>query len=170
MISASKRVRPTAAKSTPRPGTTSMPLSRSAKLLSPRPLASAIASDLVIPAGNCRPITPLNSRSVACPRTRGPITESATPPSDNANTPAIAARCARSRRSRRRAEAAKSRDRMSPGSVIAAGPRRIGGAVTAGLPPRRLPPGSRRTRGTAGSDPTVRRGDPIPPSGHRPQR
>ena len=49
--SASSRVRPTAAKSTPRPGTTFMPDSRSAKVLSPRARAAAMACSLVMPGG-----------------------------------------------------------------------------------------------------------------------
>ena len=42
----------------------------SANVESPRP-ASAIACSLVIPAGSPRPMTPLNNRSVACPRDAG---------------------------------------------------------------------------------------------------
>ena len=71
--SASSSVRPTAAKSTPTPGTTFIRDSRSANVLSPRARAAATACSFVMPAGSCRPITPLNNRSVAWPRMRGPI-------------------------------------------------------------------------------------------------
>ena len=109
--SASSSVRPTAPKSTPRPGTTFMPDSRSANVLSPRARAAAMACSFVSPAGSWRPITPLNNRSVAWPRMRGPITPIAMPPTPSRITVAVSPRCGVSRLTSRIAEPLKSRDR-----------------------------------------------------------
>ena len=145
--SASSRVRPTAAKSTPRPGTTFIPDSRSAKVLSPRARAAAIACSLVMPAGSWRPITPLNNRSVACPRMRGPMTPIAMPPtpsSDHRGGQAALRGQPLEQPHRRSREVA--RPRLSAPARSPRIGRRHRGRVTACLRPQRPPTASRRTR------------------------
>ena len=152
MPNANSSVRPTAVKSTPAPGTTFIPLNRSAKVPSPRARAAAIACSLVIPAGSCLPMTPLNNRSVAWPSTLGPITERAMPPMDSVRTAAIGPRCGRRRRARRSAEPVKSRDRPAAGSSsMARAAPRIGGVVMAVLPLPHRRTVSRRIRHRPGS-------------------
>ena len=88
-----------------------MPDSRSAKVLSPRARAASMACSLVRPAGSWRPITPLNNKSVAWPRIRGPMTPIAIPPMPSRITAAVNPRCGVSRLTNRIAEPLKSRDR-----------------------------------------------------------
>ncbi len=114
--SASSSVRPTASKSTPTPGVTFIRDNRSANMLSPRARAAATACSFVMPAGSCRPITPLNNRSVAWPRIRGPITPIAIPPTPSAITAEVNPRCGVSRFNSRIAVRRKSRDRSGGGA------------------------------------------------------
>ncbi len=172
--SASVSVLATAPKSTPRPGTTFMPDSRSAKALSPRARAAAMACALVIPAGSCRPMTPLNSRSVAWPRMRGTTTPITVPVIPSVITVMLIRRCGASRFTSRAAEPQKSRDR--PVGAGAGKPRgsRVVATVIArprlDLIARRPPTASRRTPHRWRSRPAAIHGCPNPPvSRHRPR-
>ncbi len=164
--SASSSVRPIASKSTPRPGMTFIPDSRSAKVPSPRARAASIACALVIPAGSSRPTTPLNSRSVACPRISGPTTPIAMPTTPSTSTIVVGSRCGVSRLTNRSAEPVKSLDR-SAGVSRPAFSRRPTGPVT--VDPwrrRRRPTANRRTARTPGSRRAARRAYRYP----RPRR
>ena len=144
--SASSSVRPTAAKSTPTPGVTFIRDNRSANIPSPRARAAATACSLVMPVGSCRPITPLNNRSVAWPRIRGPTTPTAIPPMPSAITAEVKPRCGVSRFNSRIAVRRKSRDRSGGGGVPSRIAIRIGALI--GPPPRPANQRTPRTRGT----------------------
>ncbi len=155
---ASASVRRTAAKSTPWPGTTFIPDSRSAKALSPRARAAATACALVIPAGRCRPMAPLNSRSVAWPRTRGMMTPMTVPVTASVSTPAASHRCGASRFIRRPVEPQKSRDRIACGGGAAPRGRWSIGPFTAPPRSRRSPTARWRIRHKWHSRPVAIRG------------
>ena len=163
------RVRPTASKSTPRPGTTFIPDSRSAKALSPRARAAVTACALVIPAGSRRPITPLNSRSVAWPRIRGTTMPIAVPVMPSVMTAALSRRCGASRFTRRDAEPQKLRERDAVGCGAAPRGRSLM-AVTARPGLRRSSIAMRRTLRRRGSRPIAIRGSPCRRSSHCRQR
>ncbi|CKT49251.1 Uncharacterised protein [Mycobacterium tuberculosis] len=157
---ASASVRSTAAKSTPWPGTTFIPDSRSAKVLSPRARAEATACALVIPPGSPRPITPLNSKSVAWPRIRGTMTPIVVPAIPSVITAMLSRRCGASRFTSRAADPQKSRDRMFGGGLAARG-RAPGGAVTLHPRPWRSAIVRRRIRHRWGNRPAAFRGCPC---------
>ncbi|RAO55824.1 hypothetical protein ONO86_00901 [Micromonospora noduli] len=91
----------------PTPGTTSIRASMSAKLSLPLARAAATACSAVVPAGSCRPITPVKIRSVAWPRIFGPATLNPTLTTANVMIAARCSRCERSRPSSRRADGPK---------------------------------------------------------------
>ena len=92
----------------PWPGTRSIPPRRSANWVWPWAWAAAIASALVMPAGRREPTAPAKMRSVARPRTMGPVAANATLTTAVAITAVTLAVSGRSRLARRRADGPKS--------------------------------------------------------------
>ena len=163
--SASSSVRPTAPKSMPAPGVTFILDNRSANVPSPRARAASTACCLVMPAGSRRPITPLNNRSVACPRMRGPITPIAMPPMASPITAAVSPRCGVRRFTSRMAVPRKSRDR----SAGACSMPRIGIRNDPVMAQPRVRPltANQRTRRTVGTRRSAIRGFRRPPRARR---
>ena len=103
--STSIRTSPTAAKSTPCPGTRFSVLAiRSACRTSPCARSASAACSCVVPSGMLRPRTPAKIRSVARPRIRGPIDISATLTTASSRTMTTLTRCGLSCRTSRLAD------------------------------------------------------------------
>lgn len=110
--------------------------------------------------GSPRPITPLNSKSVAWPRIRGTMTPIVVPAIPSVITAMLSRRCGASRFTSRAADPQKSRDRMFGGGLAARG-RAPGGAVTLHPRPWRSAIVRRRIRHRWGNRPAAFRGCPC---------
>jgi hypothetical protein len=110
MASTHNSTRPSAVKSMPRPGTTLIALSMSANRPLPCSRSRATACALLIPAGSRPPMTPLKMMSVACPRMRGPSTDSVTLVTAQPSASATDTRSGRSMPSSRLPDPLKSKD------------------------------------------------------------
>ncbi len=96
-----------APKSIPRPGVTSSEASRSAWVPCPAARSASTFCAFVVPAGSRRLKIPANTRSVAWPSSRGPVTVS---PTLTVASPTATVSRWRCGRSRRRLDPAKSAD------------------------------------------------------------
>ena len=167
-----------ASKSTPCPGVTVIPDSRSAALSLPLARAASIACCWVMPAGSRRPMTPSKMIVVALPRSLGPSTARLTPATARTRTTVTSTRSGPSRRRSRRADGQKSIDFSAgmPALIAkAAGPRVGGGRCGFGGGSTRCPPcpltppllrpaaATARSPRTSGRSRRARRADPDPP-------